>query len=168
MERASGKRLLVIFGAGHVGRSVALLGAVLGMNVVLVDDRKDFLRLDLLPVSGIQFVLSGFDNIESQDIVDEGSEIAVVIVTRGHQSDEVILRQVLKYRLGYLGMIGSKRRIAGVLRRLRSEGISELLLGSVRAPIGLDIGAASPQEIAVAIHAEIISHFNKALVCRKQ
>jgi xanthine dehydrogenase accessory factor len=83
-----------------------------------------------------------------------------VIVTRGHQFDESILRQVSSQSVGYVGMIGSKRRILGIFERLRRQGIDEQFLNKVKAPIGLSIGAKSPQEIAVAIHAEIIEYFS--------
>ena len=157
-ERVTSGRSLVVFGAGHVGRSVALLGLMLGMDVFLVDDREDFLQEDLIPLEGIHRLKVRFDDLSS--IVSLNKRTAVVIVTRGHQFDEQILMQLADYETGYIGMIGSKRRIEGIFRRLKSKGVSEMFLVSVKAPIGLEIGAASPQEIAVAIHAQIIKQFS--------
>jgi xanthine/CO dehydrogenase XdhC/CoxF family maturation factor len=157
-ERIKGRRSLFVFGAGHVGRSIALMGTMIGLEVTLIDDRQEFLAQERLPDCDICLLPVNFNQIENSIRLNRRS--AVVIVTRGHQYDEVILRQVANQKAGYIGMIGSRRRVAGVFRRLRQEGVSELFLSSVKAPIGLDIGARSPQEIAVAVHAEIIRHFS--------
>lgn len=157
-ERISGRRCLFVFGAGHVGRSIALMGTMIGLGVTLIDDRQEFLVSEGLPDCGIHLLLANFDHIEN--CIALNKRAAVVIVTRGHQFDEIILKQIANHEVGYVGMIGSKRRVAGVFRRLRQEGVNESFLGFVKAPIGLDIGARSPQEIAVAVHAEIIKHFN--------
>jgi xanthine/CO dehydrogenase XdhC/CoxF family maturation factor len=157
-ERIKGRRCLFIFGAGHVGRSIALMGTMIGLEVALLDDRQEFLAKDKLPDCDIRLLSVDFNHIENSVKLSRGS--AVVIVTRGHQYDETILKQIANYQIGYIGMIGSRRRVAGVFRRLRQEGVSESFLSSVKAPIGLEIGARSPQEIAVAVHAEIIKHFS--------
>jgi xanthine/CO dehydrogenase XdhC/CoxF family maturation factor len=157
-ERVGGRRGLFVFGAGHVGRSIALMGTMVGLKVTLIDDRQEFLVKEGLPDCGIRLLSTNFNDIENAIMLD--SKSAVVIVTRGHQYDELILRQIANHEVGYVGMIGSKRRVAGVFRRLRQDGVSESFLSSVKAPIGLDIGAKSPQEIAVAVHAEIIKHFS--------
>jgi xanthine/CO dehydrogenase XdhC/CoxF family maturation factor len=157
-ERISGQRCLFVFGAGHVGRSVALMGAMMGLQVILADDRIEFLQKDDLVDYGIELLAIDFSNIPNSLVLDRQS--AVVIVTRGHQYDETILRQMASYEIGYVGMIGSRRRVEGVFRRLRQQGIEESFLRLVKAPIGLEIGARTPQEIAVAVHAEMIKHFN--------
>ncbi len=159
IERLSERRRLYVFGAGHVGRSVALMGEMLGLEVFLLDDRREFLEAEDIVNSRVKTCFIEFEQLG--DDLCSGHSTAVVIVTRGHQSDETILRQVARYEVGYVGMIGSRRRVAGVFKRLREEGISDLFLGSVKAPIGLDIGAKSPQEIAVAVHAEIIKCFSE-------
>jgi xanthine/CO dehydrogenase XdhC/CoxF family maturation factor len=156
-ERVTERRRLVVFGAGHVGRSVALMGAMLGLNVTLFDDRQEFLVRDRLSDWGIQTGVIDFDDMS--DSIESQENLAIVIVTRGHQCDEAILRQVAKLDAMYVGMIGSRRRVAGVFQRLKQAGVSQSFLDKVKAPIGLEIGSSSPQEIAVAIHAEIIKHF---------
>lgn len=157
VERIVERRRLVVFGAGHVGRSVALMGAMLGLDVTLFDDRQEFLVRDQLSDWGIRTCVVDFEHIS--DSIESQENLAIVIVTRGHQCDEAILRQVAKLDAGYIGMIGSRRRVAGVFQRLKHAGISQSFLDKVKAPIGLEIGSSSPQEIAVAIHAEIIKYF---------
>ena len=157
-ERVTGRRSLFVFGAGHVGRGVALIGALLGLQVTLIDDRLEFLQKDDLSNYGIELLAVNFDDI--LNLLALNKQSAVVIVTRGHQSDEIILRQIASYEAGYVGMIGSRRRVEGVFRRLRQQGIEESFLRLVKAPIGLEIGARTPQEIAITVHAEIIEHFN--------
>lgn len=150
---------LVILGAGHVGSAVVRLGSLLAYDVVLVDDREEFLFNQKLSDTDIIRIKSSFEDARSK--VNVHRNTAVVIVTRGHQSDEICLRQFVNSDAGYVGMIGSKRRVLGVMNQLRKSGISDVDLQKVHAPIGLRIGAISPEEIAVSILAEIISVFNQ-------
>jgi len=152
------KLQLVIFGAGHVGQAVALMGALIGYDVIVVDDREEFASRKRLPDPRIGLLVSDYASAAGK--LSISASTAVVIVTRGHQYDEVCLKSVLGSSAVYLGMIGSRRRVLSVFKKLESEGISERELQRVHAPIGLKIGARSPQEIAVAILAEIIDHVN--------
>lgn len=151
-------RCLIVFGAGHVGNAVATIGAFVGFEVTIIDDREAFLRSDRFKDQKIRPLLLSFSGPMNEVDLPEGS--AVVIVTRGHQYDEICLRDVLGYNLKYLGMIGSRRRVISIMEKLVREGIPEEKLAKVHAPIGLRIGAKSPQEIAVAIVAEVIQSFN--------
>jgi xanthine/CO dehydrogenase XdhC/CoxF family maturation factor len=150
---------LLVCGAGHVGQAVGLMGSLLGYKVVVADDRPEFAIRSRFPDPRIQLMVGDYSRVLKNIKINSNS--AVVIVTRGHQFDEVCLRLLLNSYEGYLGMIGSKRRTISVLNRLRKDGFPEVLCRKVHAPIGLPIGAKSPQEIAVAIHAEIINYFNK-------
>jgi xanthine dehydrogenase accessory factor len=152
------KLQLLIFGAGHVGQAVAQIGALIGYDVTVVDDRDDFASRKRLPDPRIGLVVSDYASAAGK--LSISASTAVVIVTRGHQYDEVCLKSVLGSNAVYLGMIGSRRRVLSVFKKLESEGVSERELQRVHAPIGLKIGARSPQEIAVAILAEIIDHVN--------
>jgi xanthine dehydrogenase accessory factor len=152
------KLQLLIFGAGHVGQAVALIGALIGYDVTVVDDREEFASRKRLPDPRIGLVVSDYASAAGK--LNISASTAVVIVTRGHQYDEVCLKSVLDSNAVYLGMIGSRRRVLSVFKKLESEGVSERELQRVHAPIGLKIGARSPQEIAVAILAEIIDHVN--------
>jgi xanthine dehydrogenase accessory factor len=149
---------LFVFGAGHVGQSVAMIGALAGYRVVVVDDRVEFLIRERFPNSTIELVAGKYDRVIPEISIPGNS--AVVIVTRGHQFDEICLKQVLALDTRYVGMIGSRRRVLSIFAKLVENGISEKVLERVHAPIGLDIGAISPQEIAIAIMAEIISVMN--------
>ncbi|HYP54067.1 MAG TPA: XdhC family protein, partial [Pyrinomonadaceae bacterium] len=90
--------------------------------------------------------------------VGAGRGVAVAVVTRGHNEDEECMRAVLDARPDYVGMIGSRRRTNIVLARLREAGFAEERLREVRAPVGLDLGAVTPEEVALAILAEIVAH----------
>ena len=149
---------LLIFGGGHVGQAVALIGALTGYHVTVVDDREEFASRQRLPDPAINLVVS--DYARASERVSISTNTAVVIVTRGHQYDELCLKSVIGSSANYVGMIGSRKRVLSVFKRLASEGISESALKRVHAPIGLSIGARSPQEIGVAIVAEIINHEN--------
>jgi xanthine dehydrogenase accessory factor len=157
-ERIEAERRLVIAGAGHVGASLARLAALVGYRVTLVDDRAEFVARELFAATseqGIELVLAKHWSDAIREAIGNGRGVSVAIVTRGHKQDEDCLRAAI-VSPDYVGMIGSKRRTNFVLDKLREEGASEDQLRKVRAPIGLDIGAVSPEEVALAILAEIV------------
>jgi xanthine dehydrogenase accessory factor len=159
-ERIEAEPRLVIAGAGHVGASLARFAALAGFRVTLVDDRGEFLARELFASpreQPIELVVADEWQQAMRDAVGNGRGVSVAIVTRGHKQDEECLRATLSAKPNYVGMIGSKRRTNIVLEKLREEGADENELGKVRAPIGLDIGAVSPEEVALAILAEIIA-----------
>ena len=149
---------LVIFGAGHVGQAVASIGALMGYDVRVIDDREEFASRSRLPDPRIGLLVSDYASAAGKVTISSGT--VVVIVTRGHQYDELCLKSVVGSRAAYIGMIGSRRRVLSVFKKLAGEGFSERDLQRVHAPIGLRIGARSPQEIAVSILAEIIAQVN--------
>lgn len=149
---------LLIFGAGHVGQAVALMGALVGYDVTVVDDRQEFASRKRLPDPRIGLLVSDYASAAGK--LNISSSTVVVIVTRGHQYDEVCLKNVARSKAAYIGMIGSRRRVLSVFKKLGAEGFSEADLQRVHAPIGLRIGAKSPQEIAVSILAEVIDQVN--------
>ena len=149
---------LLIFGGGHVGQAVALIGALMGYDVTVVDDREEFASRARLPDPRIGLLVSDYASAAGKVTISSGT--VVVIVTRGHQYDELCLKSVVGSRAAYIGMIGSRRRVMSVFKKLVAEGFSERDLQRVHAPIGLRIGARTPQEIAVSILAEIIDHVN--------
>lgn len=143
----------VVFGAGHCGRAIARIAALAGFRVQVHDDRAAFLRPEQLPwadsVSEVDFETLRADAY--------GRDHYLVIVTRGHEHDLSILRRLLPAPVAYLGMIGSRRKRLLFERALRQEGIAEERLARLRSPMGLDIGADTPEEIAVAVVAEMIA-----------
>ncbi len=157
-ERLQAEPQLVICGAGHVGAALAKLASLMGYSTTLIDDRPEFLRRDSFPEENIQLMTAANWNEALRVALGNRRGVSVAIVTRGHSEDEECLRTVLTAGgADYVGMIGSKRRTNIVLERLRAKGVDDELLRTVRAPIGLDIGAVSPEEVALAIMAEIVS-----------
>ncbi len=146
---------LVIVGAGHIAQPLCSMGALMGFRVIVVDDRPDFATRERFPEA---------ERIVRVDFMDPFADIPIhstshiVLVTRGHKYDFECLRHLLKTEVEppYVGMIGSRRRIRAAFSQLQGEGMPKGRLSRVRAPVGLDIGAETPVEIAVAVAAEII------------
>lgn len=145
---------MVICGGGHVGQAVARAARLLDFRVTVIDDRPEFASRDKFPDPSVDLLVDDFTAALSSLRLTPASH--VVIVTRGHRHDEICLRQVIDRPVRYLGMIGSRRRTTTIREHLRREGVEPALLHRVHAPIGLDIGALTPEEIAIAILAEIV------------
>lgn len=144
---------IVIVGSGHVAQPLARMAAFLGYRVVVVDDRPEYTTHERFPEASA--VMVG-PHAESLSRLKLDGHSHVVIITRGHQHDESSLREALKQSPAYVGMIGSKRRAIGTLKRLGESGFEPSRLAAVHTPIGLDIGAQTPEEIALAVMAEIV------------
>jgi len=144
---------LFIFGAGHVSRPTAQIAALVGFRVTVLDDRAEFANAGRFPQAKICVLGSYADCFAG---LHTGPEAFVVIVTRGHAHDAEVLAQALATRAGYIGMIGSRRKRDAVYERLRGQGFTDADLARVRCPIGLGIGAETPEEIAVSINAELV------------
>jgi xanthine dehydrogenase accessory factor len=146
--------LLYIFGAGHVAFNLCRAAANAGFDVIVADDRSSYATQERFPDAREVHALD-FD--QAMQKFDPHESSYIVIVTRGHRDDMNILRWAVQTRAGYVGMIGSKRKVIEIFKTLRQEGLPGHLFERVHAPIGLDIGAITPEEIAVAITAEIIA-----------
>lgn len=144
---------LVIAGAGHVGQAVARLAVGLDFHVVVIDDRADIASRARFP-EGVELIVDDIAGALRRYALDAGCY--VVIVTRGHRHDAQALDAVVRRPVGYIGMIGSKRKSAMILRGLADAGVSQELLGRVHTPIGVSIGAVTVNEIAVSIVGELI------------
>ena len=143
----------LIFGGGHVSRALSPILASVGFPVFILEDREEFADVNRFPgASGV--TLCRFDDFLDEAAV--GPEDFVVIVTRGHQADYEVLRQVLCTRAAYVGMIGSRAKVAATKDKLIADGYTWDNVARVYAPIGLAIGAETPEEIAVSIAAEMI------------
>ncbi|WP_029897728.1 XdhC family aldehyde oxidoreductase maturation factor [Desulfohalovibrio reitneri] len=147
---------VVIAGAGHVGQATAHLCAFTGMPAVVLDDRGDFLTRERLPQADRLHKVDSFENCFHGLEITPDSRI--VILTRGHVHDKTVLAQALRTPAGYIGMIGSTRKRDATYESLLQEGFTQADLGRVHCPIGLSIGADTPEEIAVSIVAELINH----------
>ena len=156
-ERLQPAPRLVICGAGHVGASLARLAAFAGYQTTLIDDRADFLKRDRFPEEQIELMVAADWSAALREAIGNGRGVSVAVVTRGHNEDEQCMHVVVRAAPDYVGLIGSKRRTSIVIDRLRESGIPEEQLKNIHAPIGLDIGAVTPEEVALAIMAEIVS-----------
>jgi len=156
-ERLQPAPRLVICGAGHVGASLARLAAFAGYHTTLIDDRAELLKRELFPEAEIELLLADDWSSAVREAVGNGRGVSVAVVTRGHNEDEQCMQSVVRANPDYAGLIGSKRRTSIVIDRLREAGIPEEQLKNIRAPIGLDIGAVTPEEVALAIMAEIVA-----------
>lgn len=148
-----------IFGAGHVGICVAHLASYVDFRVVAIDDRADYADFGHVPDADTVVDLESFDKAFETLPIDEDSY--VVIVTRGHAHDRTVLAQALRTKAGYIGMIGSRRKINLIYRALLEEGFSSEDLQKVHSPIGIPIGGETPQEIGMSIVAEMIQIRNR-------
>jgi xanthine dehydrogenase accessory factor len=145
---------LLIVGGGHCGRALAEAASLLGFSITVVDDRAEFAQPHEYSFSGVEEVLHLSSDFAELPQPDEHTFVA--LVSKGYISDEAALRRILDSPAAYIGMIGSKRKRETVFASLRASGVAEEKLSSVCAPIGLDIGAETPAEIAVSILAQII------------
>jgi xanthine dehydrogenase accessory factor len=144
---------LIILGGGHIAVPLAKIGKILGYQVTVVDDRQDFATPQRFPEAD-RTICCAFSDIE--EYISFGPVSSVVIVTRGHEHDQECLRRLIKYNLSYIGMIGSRRKIKQVRDSLLEEGVPAEKLEQVHMPVGLDIGAQTPGEVAVSIAAEML------------
>jgi xanthine dehydrogenase accessory factor len=155
VERVAPPGELVVVGAGHIAQPLSRIGALLGFRVTVVDDRPDFARPDRFPDADRVVVADFADPFDGIPI---GPRSCVVLVTRGHRYDFDCVRALGRAGAepAYVGMIGSRRRVRAAFEQLAAEGFDEERLAQIHAPIGLDIGAETPSEIAIAIAAEMI------------
>src|SRR5579884_1250727 len=144
---------LIIAGAGYVAQALARLAANLDFRIVVVDDRRDLAD----PAAFGDSVSLTFGDIpETLRELEPDESSFIVIVTRGHHLDEEALRAALESRAAYVGMIGSPSKVRNIFKTLQQKGITREVLERVHAPIGLDLGAETPDEIALSIAAEIV------------
>lgn len=144
---------LIIAGAGHVGAALAQIARPAGFELTVIDDRPDYANTDRF--AGARCIVGAIEDELARLTLGESSY--VVIVTRGHKRDAQALSAVIGSEARYIGLIGSKRKILTILQDLRAAGTSMERIARVHAPIGLEIGAISPQEIAISIAAELIA-----------
>jgi xanthine dehydrogenase accessory factor len=144
---------LLVIGCGHVGKALAELGKWTGFRVVVSDDRADYCNEHVLPgMAG--YIVCPPGSIAEQTSIDARTYVAAV--TRGLLVDETLIPALLKTEAAYLGLIGSRRRWALTVKALKERGITDDQLNRIHAPIGLEVQAETPQEIAISIIAEII------------
>jgi len=148
-----------IFGAGHIARQLVPLAQNVGIDCVVVDDRDQFANRDHFP-SARDVVVCDFESCFDRLTITPSSYI--VIVTRGHRYDQCVLARAVRTDASYVGLIGSKAKIGRIFKSLSDAGVPRARLAEVRAPIGIDIGSRTPEEIAVSIVAELVAHRRRA------
>ena len=144
---------LVLCGGGHVSKSIAPLAKTLGFRVFVTDDREEFANADRFPEADIIIAKKPEDALSELPI---NPNTFIIVATRGHRYDNVALAAAARTSAKYVGLLGSKRKIILIYEDLMQMGISRERIRELRAPIGLDIGARTPEEIAVSIMSEVL------------
>ncbi|ODA42015.1 XdhC/CoxI family protein [Desulfosporosinus sp. BG] len=144
---------LLILGAGHIARPLASMAKMVGYEVTVVDDRPSFANSARFSTADT-VICNDFEH--AIDAININPQTFVVIITRGHRYDKACLRKVIDRPASYIGMIGSRKRVKALIAELEEEGVSSELLEKLYSPIGLKIGAETPEEIAVSILSELI------------
>ncbi len=145
---------LVIFGAGHVGRDLCRVATIAGFKVIVVDEREEYATRERFP-DAAELIVD--DPLAALDSLQFGPNLYLLIVTHLHRLDEDLLRALASRTYKYLGMIGSRAKVARFLDRLRARGIADEVLARVNMPVGFAIEAVTPAEIAISIAAELIN-----------
>lgn len=158
-ELLGNEKKIVICGAGHVSMPVIEIAKMMGFHVTAIDDRPQFVQ-NALDHGADKGICRGFEEALSE--IPGDPDTFFIIVTRGHMSDSECLLSTVNKPHAYIGMIGSRRKVGLVKQMLADNGVPHDVIESVHTPIGLEIGAETPEEIAIAILAEIIEVKNKA------
>ena len=153
-ERLGTVSRIVILGAGHVGLALSRTMNQLGFHVHLMDDRAD---LNTLAANQWAHERTVVDYARISEWIAEDPELYVVLVSFGYRTDDLLVRQLLRKRFKYIGMMGSAEKIKTLVAALRKDGFTDEEIARLKAPIGLPIGSKTPEEIAVSIGAEIIA-----------
>jgi xanthine dehydrogenase accessory factor len=153
-EKILGTERLVVFGAGHVGRALCTAAAAAGFDVTVVDEREKLAVPERFP--GAREVICEDPEVVLPELVYDPATYCVV-VTHDHPTDEKIVKALIQRPVRFLGLVGSRAKRNKFLMRLRAQGIPEEDLARLRSPVGFDIGAVTPEEIAVSITAELIA-----------
>src|ERR1035441_2789301 len=143
-----------IFGAGHISKSLSKVATLAGFASVVIDNRDTFANRERFPEAA-EVHAAEYEEVFPKLAINETSYL--VIVTRGHRDDMRVLSLAIATPARYIAMIGSKRKVLNVIRELEKQGIARAALERIHAPMGLDIGAISPEEIAISVTAEMIA-----------
>jgi xanthine dehydrogenase accessory factor len=155
LERIAPESILFLYGGGHVGQAVSALAAQCGFKVMVIDDRPEFANPALHPQADETRVIQ--DYARAVDLKEVNRQSYVAIMTRGHLHDYEVLAGALKTKAAYVGLMGSKKKISAIVARLKGDGFGDSEISRINTPIGLDIGAQTPAELAVSIVGELIA-----------
>jgi len=146
---------IVLVGGGHVSKEVALLAEYIDFEVVVCDDRLEFVSKERFPMARATYITKGFTDVFES--LDAQEDLYILIITRGHSYDQAVLAQALQTPARYIGMIGSRRKRDIIYANLREQGCGDADFNRVHCPVGLSIGSETPKEIAVSIIGELIA-----------
>jgi xanthine dehydrogenase accessory factor len=159
IEPLRARPALVVYGAGHVGQATVRMAAPLGWELHLVDAREEWIHSDALPPT---LTRHHDDPRRVLDRLPQGPRALHFVVTHDHALDQDIVETLLPRELGWLGLIASKAKVTRFLLRFRAAGMDPALFSRLRSPVGLDIGAIEPAEIAVSVLAELVQHVRQS------
>jgi len=160
MEKINPKNQLYIIGAGHVGLATSEIFSKLNFEITMIDDRKDLNTLINNPYIDNK-IITNYENINR--FIPNGENTFVAIMTQGFKTDKIVLEKLIRKKVKYLGLLGSKIKLKTMFEVLEKGGASKDLLKEIHAPIGLAINSKTPMEIAVSIAAEVVGRNNKAI-----
>jgi len=143
-----------IFGAGHISKSISKVATLAGFTTVIIDNRESYANRDRFPEADEIFAAE-YEEVFPKLTIRDTSYL--IIVTRGHRDDMRVLRWAVETNAKYIAMIGSKRKVIGVIKQLEKEGLPRTAFERIFAPMGLEIGAITPEEIAISVVAEMIA-----------
>jgi xanthine dehydrogenase accessory factor len=156
LDPISPQNHVVICGGGHIALPLVNIAKLLNYRVSVIDDRFSFANKQRFPLADNVICAEFGEGLRSFAF---DASTYVIVVTRGHRHDRTCLEEILRGPMpGYIGMIGSRKKVLGIMQYLQELGLPDTLLSQVHAPIGLDIGAETPEEIAVSIMSELIMH----------
>ncbi len=155
LESFGQRKQLVVCGAGHVALNLIRIAKIIGFNVISLEDRPMFANM-ASEAGADRVICESFEEGLAQ--VDSTGDTCFIVMTRGHRYDEICLRSILRKSYAYVGMMGSRGRTVNVKHDLEKEGFTTEKLDDLHAPVGLDIGAQTPAEIAVSVAAELIEY----------
>jgi xanthine dehydrogenase accessory factor len=153
VEVIRSRETILLCGGGHIASAIAHMASILDMNIIVVDERNEYASKERFP-QAMNVVQAGPADPKLRELVTPSTY--VVILTHSHEHDKDVLKNLISTDAAYVGMIGSKKKVTAILEALSAEGVSDEELGRVHSPIGLDIGAETPAEIAVSILSEIV------------
>ena len=153
IETIAALPMVFIFGAGHIAYYIAQYATSLNFRITVCDDRAEFANKERFP-NAYNIVVEDFESVF--DKIEINANSYIVIVTRGHKHDEIVLEKAIKTDAKYIGMIGSKRKVMTIYKNLIEKGVPEETLKKVHSPIGVSIGAVTPEEIALSIVCELV------------
>lgn len=161
IEPLRGMRNFILCGAGHIGLPLSLMVKMLGFELVVIDDRKEYANKKRFPHADKILVGSPGEVLQTMNL---RSNDYVMVVTHAHQYDFECVEAIVETPIAYLGVISSKAKKSKMVERLKAKGISRKFISRIKSPAGIDLGAQTPEEIAVSIAAELVTIDNEAYV----